>query len=65
MEDNTVKIVANNEVVELHMFGKFEASWDLDTGVDVTKTILPYAVKRAVEIGKERKAVEIRKVLGC
>jgi predicted metal-binding protein len=46
---------------ELYLFGEFQASWD--SGVDILKVIVPYAIDRAVRIGEKRKAQEIRRVL--
>lgn len=47
---------------ELYLFGDFQASWKAT--VDDLKIVIPYAIERAVEIGKDQKAKEIRKALG-
>ena len=55
-----IKIVSGEKA--LYLFGEFEASWNAD--VDDLKIIVPYAIAKAFQKGKEAKAKEIRKVIG-
>jgi len=63
MPEEYITLVEKEEEreIELYILGKFQASWDIK--VDFMKVILPYAIERAIEIGKKEKAKEIRKVL--
>ena len=46
---------------ELYLYGEFQASWDRH--IDDMKYIIPFAIERAIEIGKEQKIKEIKRAL--
>lgn len=56
-----IKLSSETGEKELYLFDEFQASWDAKVS---DMKIIQYAIGRAVEIGKETKAKEVREALG-